>query len=134
MKWALMPLRRYAEFHGRSTRREFWLFHLFFYALIIAVALITAGVSEPGDDTPGMVFAILMGLIVLGLAVPMIAVSIRRLHDHDKSGWFYLLSFVPLVGWLIWLFIMLIPGTQGTNSYGDDPRDRSSPDLENVFA
>ncbi|HEX5183359.1 MAG TPA: type II toxin-antitoxin system prevent-host-death family antitoxin [Allosphingosinicella sp.] len=55
------------------------------------------------------------------LVVAHLAVAVRRLHDHDKTGRFYLLAFVPLIGWLFALFMMLTPGTEGENSYGCDP-------------
>ena len=128
MKWMLMPLKRYADFSGRSRRKEFWMFLLFnvlvgnaWLALIVGVTL----ASGNSDGDPPMIFWVLYALMMIwsiALIVPMIAVHVRRFHDQDKSGWFYLLNFVPCVGGLVVLYFMIMPGTEGPNRFGDDPK------------
>jgi uncharacterized membrane protein YhaH (DUF805 family) len=110
--WALRPLKRYAEFSGRSSRAEFWWFFLalcliyivfwfvFFGAVVSSIA---AGQSNPNVGMLGAIGAggILLGLFWLALIVPTIAVQVRRLHDTNRSGWwlggFYLLYGVYFV-------------------------------------
>ena len=141
MHWMFLPLRRYARFHGRATRREFWLFHLFFYGLLIGWAiglpLVSTWFVDP-DSEESLVVVGLAGIgfmiVIVAMFIPSLTVSIRRIHDHDKPGWFFLFSFVPLVGWLFWLMLMLTPGTQGGNSYGDDPREAPLDRIAGVFS
>jgi len=131
----ILPYRRYAEFDGRSRRMEFWMFTLFYYIVFFALfILMFAGLpwteimaaenGQPIVSPPGPLFwfgfAVLM-LFSLGSFVPMIAVTVRRFHDQDMSGWFYLLNLVPLGG-LIVLVFMFLEGTKGPNQYGDDPK------------
>lgn len=126
----MRPWRHYADFSGRSTRTEFWLFFLMFYLALIVVAGVpiamvgASNVFEP-DAEPGMgLFLTLIpaGLLVLAAIIPGLAVAVRRLHDSDKSGWLYLLTFIPYIGWIFFLIFGFLPGTRGANSYGDDPR------------
>src|SRR5690606_5162691 len=106
MEWMLMPLRRYADFSGRSQRMEFWMFSLF--CVLISSALLIFGFnfsSDDGEDLTGLntLFLILLVGFALFTLIPSIAVTVRRFHDQDKSGWFYLLGFIPYVGGLILL-------------------------------
>jgi uncharacterized membrane protein YhaH (DUF805 family) len=121
MDYMLMPLRRYAEFSGRSRRKEFWMFEL---GMLIAFVVLMTVEGMLGINTMvGGVYGPLTTLLGLGLLVPSIAVAIRRLHDTDRSGWWLLLSFVPLVGALVLLFFYVSDGTSGPNRFGPDPKD-----------
>jgi len=150
MEWMLMPLRRYAEFSGRSRRKEYWMF-LLFTALVAAVlvALLLAGglpammAGDPNGlaEDPGPIFwlgAGLLGLFILGIFIPSIAVAVRRFHDRDMSGWWYLgfivLGAIPYIGIIASIasfVIMCLPGTPGPNRFGPDPKD---PANASVFA
>jgi uncharacterized membrane protein YhaH (DUF805 family) len=124
MEWMLMPLKRYAEFSGRSRRKEYW---MFFLGVIIAEIVLS--IVERVLGLSGMVAGVygpLIVLLMLGLIVPGIAVVVRRLHDQDKSGWFALLGLIPFVGGLILLVLMCLEGTKGPNRYGPDPKDPAS--------
>jgi uncharacterized membrane protein YhaH (DUF805 family) len=116
MHWMILPLQRYAEFSGRSTRREYWFFQLFYVLALILSFLVH-----------------LWPIFMLAMIVPMLAVTVRRMHDHDKSGWFLLLSLVPFIGGLIVMAFMVMPGTDGENSFGQDPRGPSYDRLQRVF-
>jgi uncharacterized membrane protein YhaH (DUF805 family) len=153
MEWMIMPLKRYADFKGRSRRKEYWMFFLFNLLVVgfllgmsIAFAPTTGG-SEmmTGDggfqasanyesDLSGspisMVFMGLYVLYALAIIIPSIAVQVRRFHDQDKSGWMILLGFIPFVGGIILLVFMCLEGTKGPNSYGPDPKGNFS---EEVF-
>lgn len=127
MEWMLMPIRRYADFQGRSRRKEFWMFQLGIFLLYIA-AIVLAGILG-AIDSSGTLSALIMGifgLAVLGLIVPSLAVTVRRLHDQDKSGWFILIGLIPLAG-IILLVFYCMEGTQGPNQYGPDPKGQVDP-------
>jgi uncharacterized membrane protein YhaH (DUF805 family) len=121
MDYMLMPLRRYAEFSGRSRRKEYWMF-----TLLMVIAGIVIGTIEGilGINTMvGGIYGPLTTLLVLATIVPSIAVGIRRLHDTDRSGWWLLICLIPLIGSLILLFFFVSDGTRGPNQYGPDPKD-----------
>ena len=124
LAWITMPLRRYAEFTGRSQRKEFWMFQLIYVALATAgIVLVGGTIDTYGDFSPfGNVVTGLIVLALLGLFVPLLAVEVRRFHDQDRSGWLVLLNFIPYGGWLIVLGLMLLEGTNGDNRFGADPR------------
>jgi uncharacterized membrane protein YhaH (DUF805 family) len=102
---------KYAEFSGRAPRSEFWFFWLF--------SIIADLVGEVIDKARG---TIIVGVIIaLVLLLPTIAVSVRRLHDIDRTGWWYLLVFVPIIGWIVLLVWYCTRGSVGPNRYGPDP-------------
>jgi uncharacterized membrane protein YhaH (DUF805 family) len=119
LAWAILPLKRYADFSGRSCRQEFWSF----LGLSVAVALV-GGVMVAIDEygALGKLGALLIAVMLLGTLVPSFAVMARRYHDQDKSGWYVLLNLIPYVGTVIVLLTMLIPGTAGENQFGHDPK------------
>lgn len=143
MEWMLMPLKRYADFSGRSRRQEYWLFVLFTLlvylacvVVLVAVVGFEAGAMEPKpDDVPvaGLITIMLLVLVYLGLFIPTLAVQVRRFHDQDLSGWFVLLGFIPYLGWLIVFIFMCIDGTPGPNRFGPDPQGRGETHA-NIFA
>jgi len=109
-------LKKYAEFSGRARRREYWMFTL---AIIIVTAVLSILSQIP---FLGIIFAIVSGIFGLAIIVPSIAVSIRRLHDTNRSGFMLLLCLIPLVGAIIVLYFSIQEGTQGENQYGPDPK------------
>lgn len=128
MDWMLMPYRRYVDFSGRSRRKEYWMFYLFLlivYAVLAVVMSMGAPTMDPatgqisGGGTMATVGGALLGLFWLGTIVPALAVSIRRMHDQDRSGWWIL---CPIAN-IIFLFI---DGTPGTNRFGPDPKGRGA--------
>ena len=136
--WALLPLRRYADFSGRSPRAEYWWFVLFQWLAIIALIIVLiasiAGSADP-DSPPGAVFWVslaIIGLVFVALFLPNLAVQVRRLHDQDLSGWLVLLFFIPYLGGIISIIFMCIAGTRGPNRFGPDPYFDER--LEDVFA
>jgi uncharacterized membrane protein YhaH (DUF805 family) len=113
--------KKYAVFRGRARRKEFWLFMLFFL-LGMYIPSVLFGGSMFAPDPSGVVL-VGLGLWVLFMLVniiPAISVSVRRLHDVDKSGWWYWIGLVPLIG-LIILFFYVQKGTVGANKFGPDP-------------
>jgi uncharacterized membrane protein YhaH (DUF805 family) len=107
-------LRNYATFTGRARRSEFWFFWLFNLLLHMAAAVLDAAIL--GDGT------LLNSLVSLGLLLPNVAVSVRRLHDVGRSGWWLLIGLVPLVGIVVLLLWYTARGEEGANRFGPDPR------------
>lgn len=118
MNWFIDVVKKYAVFNGRARRKEYWMFVLFYILIYVGLFIVESLVGSPG---------ILVLIFALGLLVPSIAVSIRRLHDTDRSGWWILIGFVPLVGGIVLLVFMCLDGTAGTNQYGPDPKGAAVP-------
>ena len=138
MEWMLMPYRRYADFSGRSQRKEYWMFALFQFivAMVLLAIMFVGGMGSVNEMTgqaePGTLFYIGIGLLVifgLGTFIPSLAVSVRRFHDQDKSGWFLLLQLIPYIGGIIVLVFMCLDGTRGPNRFGPDPKDPTQADV-----
>ncbi|HZF93637.1 MAG TPA: DUF805 domain-containing protein [Allosphingosinicella sp.] len=125
MDHMLMPLRRYADFSGRSRRREYWMFTLFIILVeIVLIAWIMAAAfgSEGEMTAMAAVPFVLLGIFALAVIIPALAVTVRRLHDQDKSGWHYFIALVPIVGAIVLLVFLCTEGTRGPNRYGEDPK------------
>jgi len=121
MNWLIRPWRHAFDYKGRSPRREYWLgWGQFFIGIILIGAL--AGLIQDASGADFGLADIPLGLFVLASFVVGLATTVRRLHDQDKSGWFVFVYFVPFVGGIIFLILMLMPGTDDWNTYGDDPR------------
>jgi uncharacterized membrane protein YhaH (DUF805 family) len=101
---------RYMDFDGRSTRSEYWYFVLF----NVLIQIIASGID---DFVLSSEFGILSGIVGLVLLLPGVAVSIRRLHDIGKSGWFLLLVLIPLIGTLILIYFFVQPSKDEGNPY-----------------
>lgn len=122
MNWYLKCLKQYFDFSGRARRKEYWLFCLF--------NLIIAYILNVIDSAIGLTFPV--GIVELGilgviysllLFIPGLAVGVRRLHDIGKSGWFYLIGLIPLVGAIIVLIWFCKEGEHKTNKWGPDPKN-----------
>lgn len=119
MNWYLEVLRKYAVFGGRARRKEYWMFFLF--NLIISFLLgVFDGVM--GTFSPEAGLGLLGGLYSLAVLIPSIAVTIRRLHDTGRTGWWFLIIFIPLIGAIVLLVFMVLDSEQGSNAYGPNPK------------
>lgn len=107
-------LKNYANFNGRSTRADYWWVTL--ANIIISFVLGFIGGLIP--DLAGLT-AMLTGLYSLAIIIPGIAIVVRRLHDINKSGWFYLIALIPLVGTIILLVFLCTPSVNDNNQYGE---------------
>lgn len=136
-----MPLKRYAEFDGRSQRQEYWMFVLlqailYTVGLVVVFTVAVAETTGPKTDqfpAAALIIVLLLFLVYLALFIPTLAARVRRLHDQDLSGWFVLMGFIPYIGWMIILVFMCIDGTPGTNRFGPDPKGRGDGHV-NIFA
>ncbi|AWB77040.1 DUF805 domain-containing protein [Stenotrophomonas maltophilia] len=112
----MIPLVRYAQFSGRASRSEFWWFQLFVVIVLIPSNVLGFIAGYTGSSTLALISTGVGALVWLAIIVPLIAVTVRRLHDTDRSGWWYLLMLVPIVG-LVVLVFLLLPGTPGNNRF-----------------
>ena len=120
MNWYIKCLKQYVDFNGRARRTEYWMFVLFnFIASVVLGALDSVLNLQITQYNIG----ILGGIYSLGVFLPALAVAIRRLHDIGKSGWWYLIVLIPIVGW-VWLIVLFCKnGQSGANKYGPDPKE-----------
>jgi uncharacterized membrane protein YhaH (DUF805 family) len=119
-QWMVTPLRKYVDFGGRARRKEYW-WYILLTGLLATVTLVV-DVTIVGFETVALYGSgPLTGLLALALFLPSLGVTIRRLHDHDRSGWWVLLGLLPLVGALVLLYWYATRGTVGANRYGPDP-------------
>ncbi|WP_157220638.1 DUF805 domain-containing protein [Flavisphingomonas formosensis] len=145
MEWMLLPFRRYAQFSGRSRRKEFWYFTLFVFVVSLILSALDSALGLGGSTTRefnrtsmgmsayyGSSGGLLSGIFSLAALIPSLAVSVRRLHDTDRSGWWLLLMFLPIIGWIILLVFYLTDGSRGTNRFGPDPKETPA-DIAETF-
>ncbi|MDR2146619.1 MAG: DUF805 domain-containing protein [Tannerella sp.] len=125
--WKKAVFNNYANFKGRARRAEFWNFAL--ATLILFAVLFTLfiiGITAKINFLTNII-AILESLAALALIVPIFSVSVRRLHDINKSGWNYFVTFIPFVGSIILLVWFFTEGNRGANQYGEDPKNLMEP-------
>lgn len=120
MKYFLYCLQHYADFNGRARRSEYWYFVLFNFIVSILIGF-TFGVIAGILDMPALVY--LAYLWSLAVFIPSLAVSVRRLHDIGRSGWWLLLSLIPLVGAIILIIWHCTDSQPGANQYGPNPKE-----------
>ena len=139
MKYFLYCLKHYADFNGRARRSEYWFFTLVHSLLVILpiiiglVMIVTASLTQlhhPASEAPrygnvGVFIIFIFSLLHLALFIPQLAVSVRRLHDTDKSGFFILIAFIPyvgIIGGIVLLVFYCMDSTPGYNQYGPNPK------------
>lgn len=124
--------KKYATFSGRASRSECWWFQLFYVLVLIGLGILAALVAGSGgqDEPSSLLIAvgIIAGLFVLAMLLPQMSLTVRRFHDRDISGWWYLAIFIGnlipylnVVAGLAGLVITVLRGTEGPNKYGPDP-------------
>ena len=113
MEWYLKVLRKYSVFEGRARRKEYWMFLLFNMLINMVLAFVESLMGFEG---------VLTGIYNLGILIPALAVSVRRVHDIGKSGWWLLINFVPIAGPLVFLYFTVKDGDEGSNEFGSNPK------------
>lgn len=109
----LEAFQKYADFDGRTRRKEFWWFFLFNIIAMMIVKIVDN--SMDGLEVLGKIY-------FLAVLIPTIAISIRRLHDTNHSGWWILINFIPVVGNIIFLVFLLTDSYPTKNQYGENPK------------
>ena len=120
MHWYLEVLKKYAVFSGRARRKEYWMFALVNIIIAVLLGIIEAALGIGGRREQYQ--SVLGGLYSLAVLLPTLGVTVRRLHDTGRSGWWILLSFIPLIGSLIVLFFLVQDSEPGENRYGPNPK------------
>jgi uncharacterized membrane protein YhaH (DUF805 family) len=126
MKWFLDALmNKYATFDGRARRSEYWYFMLFYFLAVVALAIVD-GIAGTFNEEAGM--GLFSGLLVVALILPSLAVTVRRLHDTDRSGWWVLINFIPFIGVLVLFVFAALDSQPGANRFGPNPKGVMGPD------
>jgi uncharacterized membrane protein YhaH (DUF805 family) len=111
MEYFLAAIKQYATFTGRTTRKEYWMFVLFYLIFYIALMIVD---SILGTPVLGIIFS-------LALLIPSISIAARRLHDTGRTGWWQLIALIPLIGTIV-LIVFLCQDSTETNQYGPNPK------------
>lgn len=125
MKYYIKAIKNYAVFDGRATRMEFWMFMLFNILIALALGFVVAfvlfglGYGDADVDFAADVVSTIYNLFIL---LPLISVSVRRLHDMGRSGWWYLIGLVPFIGWIILLVMCMFDSEPFPNEYGQSSK------------
>ena len=135
MYWYLKVLKQYTRFNGRARRKEFWYFSLINFLIWLFLTIfplwLVSLVPQPDDISNisnGMALVVLAirllpNIYSLGVLLPSFAVNIRRLHDVGKSGWWCLISIIPIIGILIVLYFLVQDSEPGANRFGRNPKE-----------
>src|SRR4051812_3359841 len=116
-------LSKYATFSGRARRAEYWWFVLFQVLVGIVAAILDAALGT-GFGSGSGVFSL---IVTLALLLPGLAVTVRRLHDTDRSGWWILIGLIPVVGAIVLIVFTVLDGTPGPNRFGPSPKHAAAP-------
>jgi uncharacterized membrane protein YhaH (DUF805 family) len=119
MNYYTEVLKKYAVFSGRARRKEYWMFVLWNFIIVVVLWIIAAAISVAINS---QVVSIIVGLYSLAVLLPNIGVSVRRLHDIGRSGWWLLIGLIPLVGAIILLVWDAKDSQPGSNQYGPNPK------------
>ncbi len=117
--WYLEVLKKYAVFDGRARRKEYWFFFLFNIVISIILSVID---GLTGSFNPETGVGLLGGIYTIAVLIPSIAVSVRRLHDTNRSGWWLLIGLIPIIGTIICFVFMVQDSNPGENQYGSNPK------------
>ena len=129
MNWYLYVLKNYATFSGRARRKEYWMFFLISALISIVLTLLDILLGTYSVEYEAGLFSGLYSLLIL---IPSIAVVVRRLHDTDRSGWWILISLIPIIGVLVLFVFTCLDSQPGTNRFGVNPKEAASQTLPAV--
>jgi uncharacterized membrane protein YhaH (DUF805 family) len=119
VNWFITALKKYAVFSGRSRRSEYWYFGLFYLIIYVLLAIVD-GIAGTYNEMSSV--GLLTGIFMLGVLIPSLAVSVRRLHDTDRTGWWLLIGLIPLIGAIILIVFSVQDSGAGTNRFGPNPK------------
>ena len=129
MNWYLHVLKNYSTFSGRARRKEYWMFFLISALISIVLTLLDILLGTYSVEYEAGLFSGLYSLLIL---IPSIAVVVRRLHDTDRSGWWILISLIPLIGVIVLFVFICLDSQPGTNRFGVNPKEAASQTLPPV--
>lgn len=114
MEWYLAALKKYAVFKGRARRSEYWYFVLFNFLILLVLGFVDGALNLTAEDSG---FGLLSGIYNLAVVIPSLAVGVRRLHDTGRSGWWLLISLVPIIGTILLIVFFIGESQPGKNQY-----------------
>lgn len=120
MNWYIEAFKKYAVFRGRARRKEYWYFVLF---TMIATLVLTLVDNLIGTYDHENGIGLLSAIYALIAFLPSISVGVRRLHDTNRSGWWMLISLIPIIGPIVLLVFFVLDGHSGENQYGLNPKE-----------
>ena len=123
MEYFIGAIRKYSVFKGRARRKEFWYFYLVSFVISLVLAFLD---YQLGTYDPELGGGLLGGIYGIFIFLPSLALTVRRIHDTGRSGYWAFLLLVPLVGLLVILFFALTDSNPGSNEYGESPKESAS--------
>lgn len=133
MEWYLKAMNQYADFEGRARRKEYWMYILIYIVIIVSVNFLGIMISGFNSLSYNLLY---FGVALIHL-IPNLSVGVRRLHDVGKSGWWYLIVIIPLIGAIVLLVWFCTEGEAGPNKWGPNPKDENSGtvmnDMDNIL-
>lgn len=126
MKYYIKAFNNFSNFNGRARRKDYWMY-LLFNLIFAMVAIILDNVFGLAFESIG--YGVIYLLYALITFIPSLSVSVRRLHDKSKSGWYLLLAIIPIIGGIVLLFILAADGDPGENEYGMNPKELPEEDI-----
>ena len=126
----ILAFQKYADFSGRARRAEFWYFYLFHMLAIMVLSSIGGFFGSALGEMIGAIPLIAYFFISI---IPILALVVRRLHDTNRSGWWYFIGAIPIIGVIILLIFLVTEGTHGPNRYGEDPKEEEELFAEDQF-
>lgn len=130
MEWYAIALHKYAQFSGRSRRREYWTFALVNALIFCAFYGLAVVFFITGQRVIGATLLGLCSVYALAIIIPGLACGVRRLHDIGQTGWLMLLPLIPFVGGIILIVLHLIDSQPGANPYGPNPKFPAQPPVQ----
>jgi uncharacterized membrane protein YhaH (DUF805 family) len=112
VNWYLAVLKNYAKFSGRARRKEFWMFALINFVIMVVLSALDMALG----------FGLLGAIYALAVLIPSLAVGCRRLHDIGKTGWWQLIGLVPFIGLIVLIIFFVMDSNPGDNQYGPNPK------------
>jgi len=130
MNWYLDAFKnKYADFSGRARRTEYWMFMLFHILTIFLLVFLSGALSEFHLESMGV---ILLVVYILASFIPALAITVRRLHDSGKSGWFYLLTLIPYIGSFILLIFTVKDSKPMQNKWGTNRKEPNTDEINEI--
>lgn len=137
MDWYLAVLRKYSRFRGRARRKEYWYFNLCHLLIVFFLSILDNSISLLSYDsalrglnlllaTLSSFASLAYSIYILATIIPSLAVTVRRLHDTGRSGWWYFITLIPFIGFLIVLFFLIEDSQPGKNQYGANPKETNT--------
>ena len=135
MEWYLKALKQYSRFNGRARRKEYWYFSLISLLISGLLGFIDGSIVSAAAGTEiGIVreiflptdIGLLRNIYTLGVLIPTYTVMVRRLHDTDRSGWWFFINLIPFLGWLFFLYFLVEDSDSDKNRFGRNPKESPS--------